>query len=227
MDIEKKEKPRLVNEFLKMRQRVGELETFMAESMQTEECLRKFSQLFSEIDDLAYFCDTGGAIIYVNQAVKKLTGYNPEEFINKPFAPFFEGEELAKATRIYTAALRGESAKGEISFKNSGVTCEYRSFPMRNENGEIIGVMGIARDISERKRLEENLNLYLGRLEEVLNENSEEIKKLGERLNTEALERRRAEEQLKEFKKNYNLLFKAVIGAGPKADLNPSDVKEI
>ncbi len=117
-----------------------------------DEELEIFKILFSEIRDLAYVTDTHGNISYVNNAFAPLTGHSPEEFFGKPFTPLFDEENLKKAVNFYTRTLQGESLEFELCFKETGVICEYRSRPLKNETGEVVGTIGIARDVTERKR---------------------------------------------------------------------------
>lgn len=124
----------------------------------TEEKLKKYELLFSEIHDLAYCCDTKGNILYVNRIFENLSGRKPEEFIGKSFEPLFEGKDREKATAVYERSIRGEIMQFELRFKDTGTLCEYKNFPIRDEKGVIIGVIGIARDITERKQAEDALN---------------------------------------------------------------------
>ncbi|MEK6635710.1 MAG: ATP-binding protein [Planctomycetota bacterium] len=117
--------------------------------------LEKYQILFSEIDELVYFCDTKGNILSVNPAFEKLTGHEPEEFLGKPFAYLFDAENLKKAINAYTRTLKGESLKYELYFKDTGILCEYKNIPLRDKKGNITGVIGFARDISEHKRMHE------------------------------------------------------------------------
>ncbi|MBI5642996.1 MAG: sigma 54-interacting transcriptional regulator [Deltaproteobacteria bacterium] len=119
--------------------------------------LKKFEALFYGINDLAYICDTEGIILFVNQRLTKYSGHKPEEFSGKPFAPLFDEENLKKAIEVYTRTLKGESPEYELYFKDTGVLCEYKNVPFRNEKGAITGVVGIARDISEKRAAEEVL----------------------------------------------------------------------
>lgn len=84
---------------------------------------------------------------------EKLTGRNRHEFMGKPFAPLFDEENLKKATDAYERTLGGESPQYELYFKDTGVLCEYKNLPLRDDHGNIIGVIGTARDITERKRM--------------------------------------------------------------------------
>ncbi|MEK7360396.1 MAG: EAL domain-containing protein [Planctomycetota bacterium] len=117
-----------------------------------DEELKIFKILFSEIRDLAYVTDTHGNIRFVNKAFAHLTGHKPEAFFGKPFTPLFDEENLKKAVDIYTRTLQGECLEFELRFKETGVICEYRSRPLKNETGEVVGTIGIARDVTERKR---------------------------------------------------------------------------
>lgn len=119
--------------------------------------LKRFEALFLNINDLAYICDTSGNLLFVNGQFERYSGRKAGEFIGKPFGPLFGGDDLAKARDVYARTLQGESPEYELRFKETGVLCEYKNVPFRDERGEITGVIGIARDISYRRLSEENL----------------------------------------------------------------------
>src|SRR5574341_825217 len=102
--------------------------------------------LFSGVADLTYIYDTEGNILFVNKVFEKFTGHMPEEFYGKPFSALFNEEERKKAKDAYTKKLKGENQQYELHFRNTGILCECRSFPLKDGKGNIIGVMGSARD---------------------------------------------------------------------------------
>ncbi len=134
-----------------------ELRTEIIERRKVEKRLRKYELLFSEISDLAYICDTGGNILFVNKAFERLTSHKPEEFVGRSFAPLFDEENLKKAMYFYKRTLEGESSQFELYFKDTEILCEYKGLPLLDEDGNITGVIGTARDITDRKRAEEML----------------------------------------------------------------------
>ncbi|MDE1890436.1 MAG: PAS domain S-box protein [Planctomycetota bacterium] len=128
--------------------------------------------LFSGVTDLTYIYDTEGNILFVNKVFEKFTGHRPEEFYGKPFSALFDEDERRKAKDAYTRTLKGENQQYELHFRNTGILCEYRSFPLKDEKGNIIGVMGIARDVSTRKLLGKGINVDNESLEECIPKHS-------------------------------------------------------
>jgi diguanylate cyclase (GGDEF)-like protein/PAS domain S-box-containing protein len=127
----------------------------ITERKRKEEELMEYGVLFSEVSDLTYICDAKGNIVFVNKIFEKLTGRKQEEFIGKPFEPLFDEENLKKAMDAYSRTLQGESPQYELYFKDTGILCEYKNMPIRDRQGHITGVIGTARDVTERRHIEE------------------------------------------------------------------------
>lgn len=125
--------------------------------IENKDKLKKFENLFSEITDLTYILDTKGNIIFANKMFAEFTGRKPEEFIGRAFAPLFDEENQEKAMTIYENVLRGEAMHFELTFRDTGILCEYKSFPFLDETGKVAGVTGIARNVTERKKAEDHI----------------------------------------------------------------------
>ena len=134
--------------------RLAELEGQIAEYRWAEQNLDNYRMLFDNISDLAYICDDKGNILYVNEAFSRLTGQRTEDFIGRPFAPLFDEENLKIGLENYMRTLEGEGPQFEIRFKDTGILCEFKNLPVRDGKRNIVGVIGTARDITERKKAE-------------------------------------------------------------------------
>lgn len=175
-----------------------ELNREISERKLAEKNLEKFRILFSKINDLAFICDDKGNFLFLNDAFETLSDHKPEEFIGKSFASLFAGENLEKAMDGYARTLNGESPKFEVAFKDTGTICEYKNMPLRDEQGNIIGVMGIARDITERKKIEEVIQQAKDELAIKVKEKTADLTSSNILLKKEIDERRQAEARLQE-----------------------------
>lgn len=100
-----------------------------------------------------------GKITDVNQATELITGVRREQLIGSDFSDYFTDPDKARdvyqqvfatgRVRDYPLALR--NAAGGVS------EVLYNATVFRNESGEVEGVFAAARDITERKQLEEQL----------------------------------------------------------------------
>lgn len=119
--------------------------------------------LLNNIPDTIYFKDTQGRFTRINQAQADMLGLDsPEEGIGKTDFDFFTPEHARAAWEDEQQIIRtGQSLldKTELVRRADG---EFRwvsasKVPIRDENGNITGIVGISRDITERKRVEEKL----------------------------------------------------------------------
>jgi len=119
--------------------------------------------LIDNLPDRIYVKDTEGRFITANNACARLMGAeSPLELVGKTDFEFHP-EELAKGYRADEEELmrsgrpmigREEKARGP-----GGETrwLSTTKAPLRNGNGDVIGLVGMGRDITERKELEEAL----------------------------------------------------------------------
>jgi PAS domain S-box-containing protein len=183
----------LNNEVIERRHREGDLE--------------KYGLLFDNISDLAYICDTEGNILFLNRVFEELSGHKPEQFIGKSFAPLFDEENLKKAMDLYTRTLKGEILKREVCFKDTGVLCEYKNKPLRDKKGNIVGVLGTARDITERKHLENERKNINKSLEQRVARRTKEWAKANEALQIKIVQHTRAEKLLQKSKEQLQSIL--------------------
>ncbi len=132
----------------------------ITERKQVEEALsqseERFRSFLNNIDDIAYTIDTQGVVTYANPIAEKVTGMPLKDIIGKTFLHYFTEESQKLAAEVYQRTLSGESPEYELTF-NNGKIFYFKNKPLRDIEGKIVGVFGIARDITEHKRSEEAL----------------------------------------------------------------------
>jgi PAS domain S-box-containing protein len=139
--------------------------TDIAQGKQTEEELRASEQrlriLFEYAPDAYFLHDLQGRFVDGNRASEELVGYRREELIGKSFleSNLLAQEDLAKVGVLLAQSARGEATgPNEITLNRkdgSRRTVEVRTYPIQ-VLAQVL-VLGIARDITERKRAEEQL----------------------------------------------------------------------
>ncbi len=137
------------------------------ERRQTEESLRLLGTALEQANESVVITDAnldlpGPAIVFVNPAYSKMTGYSAEESIGKTprmlQGPRTDQEVL---NRLHKNLEQGENFAGEaISYRKDGTEfdLEWQVAPVRNAGGEITHFVGLQRDITERKTRERELS---------------------------------------------------------------------
>ncbi len=138
---------------------------YAIERKQSEEELQasedRFKSLFEFAPDAYYLNDQNGNFINGNKAVEELFGYKKEELIGKNFleAYLLPSDQVPKAAELFAKNLKGyPTGPDELILKTKNgqqVEVEIRTLPVKIKDQDV--VLGIARDITERKRLEKQL----------------------------------------------------------------------
>lgn len=102
---------------------------------------------------------TDGKIMDVNEAMEEATGYHRTALIGNEFSSYFTEPE--KVRTIYKNVFQAHSFRNqplEILHRDGHVTLVlYNATLYQDESGQVVGVFAAARDITERKRVEEKL----------------------------------------------------------------------
>ncbi|HKK99750.1 MAG TPA: ATP-binding protein [Desulfotignum sp.] len=122
----------------------------------------QFRTLFEMAPDAMYLTDLEGSFIDGNQAAETLMGISRNTFIGKNFLTLgiLSPDEAPKALDLLEKNIQGQSTgPDEISLVNTDgktIVVEIRTAPFHMNDRPVI--LGIARDVSERKRLEARIN---------------------------------------------------------------------
>ena len=125
-----------------------------------------------------------GTIQDVNEAMIMATGIDRNQLVGQDFSSYFSDPD--KARKGYEQVFADGSVKDyELQMRHrSGSLLDvlFNASIFRNETGEVAGIIAVARDISERKRLEQELNNLNESLEKRVTERTAELKSANEEL---------------------------------------------
>jgi PAS domain S-box-containing protein len=156
-----------------LRRRLAKQTALIRQRLENEAALeRRYRELFEKASDIVYAHDLEGNFTMFNLAAQGLLGYSAEESLRLNVADLVAPEHLERAFAMTARKLGGEAATTyelDLLCKDGRrVSVEVNSRPILRD-GRVVGVQGIARDITERKRaarkLEESLSLLHATLE--------------------------------------------------------------
>ena len=110
--------------------------------------------------DFIYIVDAEGVMHYVNANAARQVGLTPEQAVGRRIDEFFPPQVVDRAKWDLQRVLdSGEATTSEamVPFGDRQVWLEARMTPLKDDLGRSTLVLGIARDMSERKRGEDQL----------------------------------------------------------------------
>ena len=133
----------------------------------------RFRLLVEAVKDYAIFMlDPSGRVVTWNAGAERIKGYDAREIIGHHFSEFYEAEEV----RAGKCELELEGAARDGRFEDEGwrlrkdgtrFWANVVMTALRAENGELVGFAKVTRDLTERRRLEQE-QLRLGKAEEAI-----------------------------------------------------------
>jgi PAS domain S-box-containing protein len=142
----------------------------------------KFRTIFENANDEIVYVDKHGTIIDTNEKVEEIFGYRREELVGKKFVEFgFLGvENISNFVKLFMDAMKGGNPAPlillEIKHKNGSTIYAEVSNRLIKRDGKIEGILSIVRDITERKKAEEEIKAALREKEILLREIHHRVK---------------------------------------------------
>lgn len=133
----------------------------ITEWKKAEDELRFLSSVTRQVTEAIIVTGDDFKINYINPAAEKMYGYTREELLGKT-PGFFNAEPLTEEIQreIYRTVSSGLPWQG-INFNQrkdgSTFSCECKISPLLDNRGEIISYIGLMRDVTSRRQLEEQL----------------------------------------------------------------------
>ena len=121
------------------------------------QALADLHNVMETIPDIVFTLNTQGNLVKWNRRLGDVTGYSPEELLNKPALAFVPPEEQTRTA----AAIQRAFTEGYAELDGQLLTKDLRLIPyhwtgalLKNPHGEPVGITGIGRDVSDKKRVE-------------------------------------------------------------------------
>ena len=134
----------------------------------------RYSLVSDNIVDVIWTTDLNLHVTYVSPSIRRFSGYAPQEFLGLPLERLFTPASLADARRNLAEALAENASRGKVGgrtldvelVRKNGATVwtELKISFLRDRDGVAHGILGVARDISERKRAEDVLKQTVQRM---------------------------------------------------------------
>lgn len=126
-----------------------------------QQALESLAAIVNNSDDAIVGKTLDGTIVSWNQGAEKLFGYTASEIIGKNVTTLFPPDKISEEAIILEKIKKGELVKHYESerIRKDGVRfpVSLTISPIRDANGKISGASKIARDITDKKKIEERL----------------------------------------------------------------------
>src|SRR3984957_1853512 len=181
---------------LRVEQRTAALQFEITERKRAEEVRERLAAVVESSEDAIISEDMDGMITAWNAGAEKLFGYSPAEAVGKPMLILESSERKNQALDMLMRVLRGERVEeiDTVRIRKDGrkIDISARIFPLKDTSGAIIGASKIARDITQRKRADEEIQRLssemVGRNQE-LEAQTVELQKVRDGLELRVIER--------------------------------------
>lgn len=174
MDDKDKSKEQLIKELAELRERYYSRGFPVSQMLDAESGIRdndpcheelleirdSYIELMEQSRDVIFTLSTEGIILSLNRAFERITGWSAGDWIGKPFSALIRPEDISMAWTRISDILNGGSPEAiELRFRKiSGDYVEGEILAsLQLKKGIKTGILGIGRDISERKLVENAL----------------------------------------------------------------------
>ena len=198
-----------LGDFLK--KQIKELEKnyrlLQAEFKEIKNSEQRLKKLFEFAPEAYYLHDLKGTFIDGNKAAADLLGQDKEKLIGRSFlkVKLLRKDQITKAAANLSKNILGKSTGPDefVLYRKDGseISVEAITQPIKIDGKRL--VIGAVRDISERKRIENELREHKEQLENKVSERTEELKKANLDLKKEIVERKANEKALRESEQKF------------------------
>jgi PAS domain S-box-containing protein len=177
-----------------------------------EELIRMSKQdwidTFDTIDDIITVHDNNFNIIKTNKAAESAFGISVKELVKSKCFSVFHGKDTPPDDcPSCTCMDKGKPITNEYFEPHLNKYLEIKAIPRLDPYNEPLGIIHIVRDITNRKKMESELNNHRKNLTELVKEKTSDLTSAINLLNNEITSRKHAEDSLRISEKKYRDLY--------------------
>lgn len=162
----------------------------------------EWERTFEAVPDLIAILDTSHHLVRVNRAMATALGAEPHELAGKPCYELMHNSTCPPEVCPHSLLLQdGQGHTAEL--REFGRDFLVTATPLLDKQGEIMGSVHVARDITERKQAEEALGRLNEELEQRVQERTQELREAVAQLREEGIQRQEAEEGVRSERQRF------------------------
>jgi PAS domain S-box-containing protein len=170
LDEKTQDRDELIAELRRLRRQIGDLEGLESRHMEAESALkaanREKEAVLDSISEFVTFQDMNQKILWANRAAAESVGQRRDQMVGRYCYEIWHHrstpcDECPLPKALETCQIQ----EGEVP-SPSGRFWFMRCYPVQDENGDFIGVVELAQDITGKRRMEEEL-LKIKKLESI------------------------------------------------------------
>ena len=175
----------LIEALEEARKRLGELEQsdvdLTATRLALSESERRFQSIYDTANALILAHDDHWQVVYMNPHACKVLGYDPDEMVGRDVRTMLEEAEVDRAEPVREKVvidpeMRVEGFEQYYLTKGGGrVLLSWNVSALVDADGNAVGILGVGQDITERKRIEDQLRRSQGRFQALAEQTSDWI----------------------------------------------------
>lgn len=146
----------------------------VTERLQAEATMKKSSIIIDSTTDAVVTTDISGNITFWNKGAEIIYGYRKEEAIGKPISILYKDKDLHVLESMIADLMEGKDIPGIeatcIGKNQQDIEILLSLTSIKDEDGNIIELVGITKDITERKKAQQKLLDYQMQLKSLASE---------------------------------------------------------
>lgn len=216
MKDDSRTKEQLLKELDRANRLITELKNAVSQLHHSQEVLHQREEMYRLhyflANDVLFSYDHEFRLNSISPNVERLLGYKPEELVGRTFPelgvldPADLDDALDDALHVLAGGVIYASVYQFVARDGTKKIGEVSGVPYKRDS-RIIGVISVARDITERMLMGEELDRYRDHLRAQDREHSAELHTANEVLKMEVEERRQVEGELRRNEEKFNLHF--------------------